>query len=135
MGIPGALGCKTPSDLSTYIVILSLSDGFAVTSGGYQRYFEGNGVTYHHIIDPATGYSAQSGLVSVTIVSPDNGTLCDALSTALYVMGEEQAIAFWQSGVVDFEMILLTDDNRIVASSGISEQFVPEEGFAYESLT
>lgn len=134
-GDPWRIGVQNPSDLSTYIGILSLSDGFAVTSGGYQRYFEGNGVTYHHIIDPATGYSAQSGLVSVTIVSPDNGTLCDALSTALYVMGEEQAIAFWQSGVVDFEMILLTDDNRIVASSGISEQFVPEEGFAYESLT
>lgn len=133
-GDPWRIGVQDPQNLSGYAGILTLSDGFAVTSGGYQRFFEENGTTYHHIINPATGYSATSNLLSVTIVSPDNGTLCDALSTALYVMGEETAIDFWRSGVADFEMILLTTDNRAVVSSGLHDQFTAEEGYTYDPI-
>lgn len=58
-----------PEDSNALVGILELSDAFAVTSGGYQRYFEEDGQTYHHIIDPSTGPSAESGLTSVTVVA------------------------------------------------------------------
>ncbi|WP_409969983.1 FAD:protein FMN transferase [Bengtsoniella intestinalis] len=134
-GDPWRIGVQDPNNLSGYAGVLSMYTGFAVTSGGYQRFFEENGVTYHHIIDPSTGYSANAGLLSVTIVSPDDGTLCDALSTALYVMGEEAAIAFWRSGVVPFEMILLTEDGRAVVSSGLHDTFIAEEGYIYDPIS
>ena len=78
-----------PNDPNAYVGTVRLEDAFAVTSGSYQRFFEENGKTYHHIIDPATGCPADSGLMSVTIVADaaeGNGTMCDALSTALFLL-------------------------------------------------
>ena len=73
---------QSPDDTEDYLGVLSIQDKAVITSGGYERYFEQDGVTYHHIIDPKTGYPAENGLVSVTIVSSD-GTLADGLSTSL----------------------------------------------------
>ena len=119
---------------------MSLTDAYAVTSGSYQRYFEQDGKTYHHIIDPATGYPAESGLTSVTIVmdsADGNGTLCDALSTALFVMGEEKALDFWRSGKYDFQMVLVTKDDRVVVTDGLTDVLTQVEGngYTYETVS
>ena len=111
-----------------YLGVLSVSDQAVVTSGGYERYFEGeDGTVYWHIMDPATGRPSRSGLISVTVVG-EEGVYCDALSTALFVMGEEKAVAFWRSHR-DFEMFLVTEDGRLLVSAGLAEQFDPEPGY------
>ena len=118
-----------------YACTLSLSDSFAVTSGGYQRFFTGpDGTVYQHIIDPATGSPAQSDLLSVTVVC-SSGTRADAYSTALYVMGEEAAIRFWtekQDTDHAFEAVLITADGRIVCTPGLTDHFTQQEGSSYE---
>jgi len=73
---------QNPDSDESYIGVLEIAGKAVITSGGYERYFEKDGKTYHHIIDPATGYPADSGLKSVTIISYD-GTLADGLSTYL----------------------------------------------------
>ena len=115
-----------------YAGVLSLSDVSVVTSGGYERFFEESGKTYHHIIDPDTGRPADSGLKSVTIISQD-GALADALSTAVFVMGEEEAVSFWKS-TGDFEMVLITEDGRLVITPGIEDVFEPSENYDLEVI-
>lgn len=113
---------QDPNDPAAYVGILSLSDAFAVTSGGYERNFTENGKTYHHIINPATGYPAESGLSSVTVVSHESGTLCDALSTACYVLGEGGAIHLWHE-MGSFELVLVTEDGRVLITEGLEGSF------------
>ena len=140
-GEPWQIGIQDPARSAGALAgILEASDAFAVTSGGYQRYFEENGQLYHHIIDPATGRPAESGLTSVTVVADGaagNGTMCDALSTALFVMGEDRALELWRSGVYDFELILVTEDGRLLATAGIADRFRPDDsaGYAYEIVS
>ena len=90
-----------------------LTDSFAVTSGGYQRYYTApDGTVYQHILDPKTGYPVESDLLSVSILC-DNGTMADAYSTALYVMGSAGAQAFWRTHG-GFEMILITTAGQVL---------------------
>lgn len=136
-GEPWKVGVQHPEVLGeeSFVGMVFLENGYAVTSGGYQRYFEENGETYHHIIDPATGYPADSGLLSVTVVAGleggFNGTMCDALSTALFVMGEEEALAFWRGSDLEFDLILVTEDGRVVVTAGLADRFAEAEGSGY----
>lgn len=145
-GTPWRVGIQDPArpdGQSAFAGILELTDAFAVTSGGYQRYFERDGKRYHHILDPATGYPADSGLASVTVAAPLdplpewNGAMCDAYSTALFVMGEERALDFWRDHQSEFELVLVTEDGRVVVTSGLAGSFVPIEdsGYAYETVS
>ena len=79
-------------------------------------------MTYHHIINPETGYPAESGLVSVTIVSSD-GTLADGLSTSLFIMGEEKAAEFWREHKDEFDAILMSDDGTLYVTEGLENDF------------
>ena len=99
-----------------------MSHGFVSVSGGYERYFKKNGKTYHHIIDPKTGYPADSGIHSSTIVSSD-GTLADGLSTSLFIMGLDKAEQYWKAHSGEFDFVLEADDGKLYVTDGISGQF------------
>lgn len=122
---------RDPRNEEGSALLFSLTDAFAVTSGGYQRFFTADdGTVYQHIIDPRTGKPTQSDLLSVTIVAK-NGTMADAYSTALYVMGAEDACAFWRENSADFEMILITADSRVLYTQGLSDS-ITQRGDGYD---
>lgn len=115
------IAVQDPQNSNAIVGILSLRDCSAITSGGYQRFFVQDGTTYHHIIDPATGYPANSGLLSTTVVCTDPA-LGDLLSTATFILGEKDALDLWRAEG-GFELVLVTEDQRIVVTSGLKEQF------------
>lgn len=128
-GSPWRLGIRDPFGGGN-IAVLQLSDKAAVTSGGYERYFTEDGIDYCHILDPETGRPAESGLASVTIVG-EQGRLCDALSTAVYVMGEEKAVQLQQE-LGGFDMILITDDGDMLITEGLEQLLTPTDSFTGE---
>ena len=120
------LGIRAPWE-SGNLGVLTVSDAAVVTSGGYENYFDDEqGNIYWHILDPSTGYPADSGLQSVTIVGRE-GKMCDALSTALFVMGAQSAEQYWRENG-GFEMLLVTDSGEILITEGIAEDFTLNEG-------
>ncbi|MBE6700134.1 MAG: FAD:protein FMN transferase, partial [Ruminococcaceae bacterium] len=106
-----------------YAGVLNLQAGQILSvSGDYERYYTINGEKYHHILNPQTGYPAQSGLCSVAVICSD-GALADALSTALFVMGEEKARAFYESKVYDFEAVFIDENGNVITTTGLTNVF------------
>lgn len=130
---------KDPNEPSAFLGTLAASDCAVVTSGVYERNFTENGILYHHIIDPSTGCPAESGLVSVTVVCAD-GAYADALSTAAFVLGEDGAVSLCDRFATEtpfLELLLVTDDGRVLYTSGLDGTFEPntESGYTYECLS
>lgn len=124
---------KDPAQEGAYLGVLETEgDRFIMTSGVYERYFEENGVRYHHILDPKTGYPAHSDLVSATVICAD-GTWADALATACCVLGAEGALELWKTADwTPFDVILVTADGRVLYTcDGFTSQ---AEGYTYERV-
>ena len=101
-----------------------------MTSGGYQRFFTGeDGTVYQHILDPRTGRPAETDLLSVTVIA-QNGTMADAYSTALYVMGEQGACDFWRQSAAAFDLVLVMSDGRVLYTPGL-DGHISQKGADY----
>ncbi|MCD7834586.1 MAG: FAD:protein FMN transferase [Lachnospiraceae bacterium] len=104
---------------SDIITVVECTGESVVTSGTYERYFEIDGTIYHHILDPNTGYPADNGLVSVTILA-DFSTVCDALSTTCFVLGLEDGMELIES-IDSVEALFITEDEVMYRTSGFPE--------------
>jgi len=107
------VGIRDPrGEANDYAAVLTVGGGCISTSGNYERVFTApDGKTYHHIFDPAVGYPAQSGLLSVTVLC-ESGLLSDALSTACFVLGYEKSAALLAS--YGAQAVFITDDDRVL---------------------
>ncbi|MDE7245818.1 MAG: FAD:protein FMN transferase [Oscillospiraceae bacterium] len=119
-GTDWRIGIQDPEGESGAVMaVLPVRDKAVVTSGGYERYFVEDGKTYIHILDPRTGCPAESDLLSVTVIAED-GTLADALSTSLFIMGREGAAEYWRESGGAFDMVLVVKDQPLYVTEGVS---------------
>ena len=99
---------------------ISLQNGCAVTSGDYERFYEVDGVRYHHIVDPRTGYPARSNLRSVTLIG-DSAMNLDVLSTAVFVLGAAEGLRLIREAGV--EAVFVTTELEVFCTEGLRENF------------
>lgn len=113
------VGIADPESPEQSMAVLSVQDTSVVTTGGYQRYMEKDGTVYHHVFDPATGYPAETDLLSVTVVH-ENSALADAYSTALFVLGAERGMAFCREHQV--EACFVRKDHVVLVTDGLYDR-------------
>lgn len=120
------VGIVDPLRPSENIGVLSLKGQWCITtSGDYERYAEADGVRYHHILDPATGFPADGGVRGVTILSKD-GEIGDGLSTACFILGAEKGMEL--AGRYGAEALFVLEDGSIVMSEGMEDYFTYSAG-------
>jgi thiamine biosynthesis lipoprotein len=115
-GKPWVVGIRHPDHKDQVIARIPLVDTAISTSGDYERYFDEDGVRYHHILDPATGQPA-SKVRSATILAP-TATRTDGLSKTAFVLGSEKALEIYNR-LGDVDAILVTVDGRVLYSKGL----------------
>ncbi len=120
-GSQWTVAIQDPNNTATWVGTIKVGETAVVTSGSYQRFFEYDGKTYHHIINPSTGAPVSGNLLSATVICED-GTMADALSTAMFVLGESRALNYWRT-YGGFEMILVTKSNQIICTKGLIDTF------------
>ena len=119
------IGLRDPNG-SGELGVIEASDCAIVTSGLYERNFTADdGTIYGHIIDPESGMPVDNDLLSVTVIAKE-GKLCDALSTALFVMGKDGAVDYWRQHR-DFDMLLVCKDGQIYITGGAADSFTPDK--------
>ena len=118
---PWKLGIRSPILGENAIVCtVTVENTSLVSSGGYERYFEECGALYHHLLDPSTGYPADSGIISMTIID-ESSTRADALSTACFVLGLEKGLELLES-LPGSEGLFIMRDHSVVVTSGLAEK-------------
>jgi thiamine biosynthesis lipoprotein len=116
-GKPWIVGIRDPRNEGRMVTRLPLENEAISTSGDYERYFEEDGVRYHHILVPGTGEVARA-VRSATIIGPD-ATLTDGLSTTVFVLGVERGMEL-VSTLRGVEAVIVDKDGRIFYSDGLT---------------
>lgn len=131
VGMYGVKSDKTPwhvavrnpgstDDSSDAMGQIDMSSGFVSTSGSYEKFFVKDGKTYHHLLNPKTGYPENNGLVSVTITA-DSGALSDALSTACFILGREKGEALLKK--YNAGGIFIDTSNKVYVTDNLKSSF------------
>lgn len=123
-GDPWRVAIADPSDPSGTVGTVEVSDKAVITSGTYQRNFTSGGSFYHHIIDPKTGKNPENELSSVTVIG-DNSAVCDALSTAFFVMGIDRAAEYLREHT-EINAIFIDKNGNITITAGLEDIFESE---------
>jgi thiamine biosynthesis lipoprotein len=116
-GRPWIVGIRHPDDKDRVIARIPLEDAAISTSGDYERFFDEDGVRYHHIIDPKTGKSPH-GVRSVTIIAPTS-TLAEGLTKSVFIMGPERGLALVE-GKPDCDAVIVTAEGKVLYSKGLT---------------
>jgi len=122
-GRPWMVGIRDPREDGQVAISVPLADEAISTSGDYERFFDEDGVRYHHIIRPSTGDPA-SGVHSASVFGPD-AVITDALSTSVFVMGVAQGLTLI-GNLPDYESIVIDADGKVYYSDGLVQ---PEAQF------
>lgn len=130
-GEPWKVAVRDPEGMGS-MGTLELEEGFVSTSGSYEKFFEEGGKTYCHLLDPRTGYPAESGLVSVTVWHPESGMLSDGLATACFVLGLEDSIPLLES--YGAEAVFVDEARHFFVSPGMADRFTLADHSAYTQL-
>jgi thiamine biosynthesis lipoprotein len=117
-GRPWMVGIRDPRNEGQVAISVPLVDEAISTSGDYERYFDEDGIRYHHIIQPSTGAPA-SGVHSATVFGPD-AVITDALSTSVFVLGVDQGLTLIGT-LPDYESIVIDSEGRVYYSDGLQQ--------------
>ena len=126
-GRPVMIGIRDPRADDEVAIQVPLEEEAVSTSGDYERFFDEDGIRYHHIIQPSTGEPA-GGVHSATVFGPD-AVMTDALSTSVFVMGVDLGLRLI-AGLPDYESIVIDAEGRIFYSDGLGQPDSPVEGDA-----
>lgn len=114
------VGIRNPlGDVSDYMAVLTVGEGFISTSGNYERFSEYRGEKYHHILSTETGYPVKNNLLSVTVFC-SSGLLSDALSTACYCLGYEGSISLLEK--YSAQAVFIFDTNEVRVTDGLKDK-------------
>ena len=125
MGRAWLVAIRHPDDPTKVVTRIPLSDAAMSTSGDYERYFDENGVRYHHIIDPKTGHSA-SKVRSATIIGP-TATQTDGMSKTAFVLGPEKALEIINR-MPEYDAVFVAPDGKVFYSNGLRPPAPRPEG-------